>query len=74
MCPWIDEHAYYEKYYLDGTCPWCNVFALLIHCIQKSEDREFFRMVVDVESFKYVSYELDGGKERKKCSIGEIPS
>jgi hypothetical protein len=43
--------------------------SVLSQCIHESEDHEFGRMVVDMQSFKYVTYELDNGKERKKIAL-----
>jgi len=37
--------------------------------IHESDDHEFGRMVVDMKSFKYVAYEVDGGKERKEIEL-----
>jgi hypothetical protein len=56
---------YYAKYFLDGTCPKCSGFALLIQRIHENENHEFGMMVVDIQSFKYVTYEQDYEKERK---------
>jgi len=64
----LDGQKYYENSCLYGTCPKCNGFALLMQCIHESEDHEFGRIVVDMQSFKYITYQIDGWKERKKIT------
>jgi hypothetical protein len=68
-CPRLDGKKYYTKYVLDGTCPRCNGFSLLTQNIHESDNDEFQRMVVDMKRFKYVTYEVDGGKERKYIEL-----
>jgi len=62
MCPRPNGQTYYAKSYLDGTCPKCSGFALLSQCIHKSDECEFGRMVGGMQSFRYVTCELNGGK------------
>ena len=65
MCNRPEGKTYYAKACIDGTCLNFNVISLLIQCIHESGDSEFGNMVVDTKSFKYISYEIGPGKERK---------
>jgi len=40
--------------------------ALLRKCIHVSEEYELGRKEVDLQRFKYVTYDIEGGHERKK--------
>jgi hypothetical protein len=42
---------------------------LLRKCIHVSDEYELGRKEVDLQSFKYVMYSIDGGKEREKIQL-----
>jgi len=69
MCERPEGQKYYEKSCLYGTCSRCSGFALLSRCIHESEEHEFGRMTVDMQSFKYVTYQVDSSKESKKIAL-----
>jgi len=54
----LEGQKYYEKSCLYKTCSRCSRFALLGRCIHESEEHGFGRMTVDMESFKYVTYQV----------------
>ena len=66
MCNKEEGKTYYEKTCFDGTCSMCGKMALLRQCIHESEDQNFGKMMVDMKSFKYITYDAGFGKERKK--------
>ncbi len=69
MCNRPEGKTYYEKYCLDGTCSNYAGMALLSQCMHESGDNEFGNMVIDMKSFKYISYEIGPRKERKKIRV-----
>jgi hypothetical protein len=42
---------------------------LLRNCIHVSDEYELGRKEFSLQSFKYVTYDIDGGKERKKIQL-----
>ena len=68
MCKNVEAYVqgpmgkYYVKSFLDQTSPKCSGFALLSQCIHESKNHEFGKMVVDMQRFKYVTYEQEYGK------------
>jgi hypothetical protein len=42
---------------------------LLSKCIHVSNEYELGRNKVSLQSFKYVTYDIDGGQERKKIQL-----
>jgi hypothetical protein len=42
---------------------------LLRKCIHVSDKYEFGRKEVSLQSFKYVTYDIDGGRESKKIQL-----
>jgi hypothetical protein len=42
---------------------------LLSKCIHVSDEHELGRKEVSLQSFKYVTYDIDGGQERKKIQL-----
>jgi len=50
---------YYEKSSYGGI-------SLLIQCNHESGDNEFTNMVIDMKSFKYISYEIGRGKKARR--------
>ena len=69
MCNRPEGKTYYAKSCLDGTFSNCVGLALLSQCMHTSGDNEFGNMVRDMKSFKYISYEIVLGKERKKIQL-----
>lgn len=69
MCNRPEGKMYYEKSCLDGTCSNCGGMTLLSQCDHESGDNEFGNMVIDMKSFKYMSYEIGPGKKRKKIQL-----
>jgi hypothetical protein len=65
FCTRQEGCTFYQKEGLDGTCPNCGGMALLKKCIHVSDEYEFWRKEVSFQSFKYVTYDIDGGQERK---------
>ena len=65
MCNRPKGKTYYAKSCIYRTCSNCGGMELLSQCIHESGDSEFENMVVDTKSFKYISYEIGPGKERK---------
>ena len=43
--------------------------ALLIKCIHVSDEYELGRKEASLQTFKYVAYDIDGGRERKKIQL-----
>src|SRR5713226_4482194 len=69
MCNRPEGQTYYAKSCLDGTCSNCAGMELLSQCMHEIGDNEFGNMVTDMKSFKYISYEIVPGKERKKIQL-----
>ena len=69
MCNRPEGKTYYVKSCLDGNCSNCARMALLRQCMHESGDSEFGNMVTDMKCFKYISYEIVPGKERKKIQL-----
>ena len=69
MCNRPEGQSYYAKYCLDGSCSNYVGMELLRQCMHESGDNEFVNMVIDMKSFKYISYEIVLGKERKKIQL-----
>ena len=47
----------------------CAGMALLSQCMHETGDNEFGNMVIDMKSFKYISYEIVPVKESKKIQL-----
>ena len=58
--------TFYQKYLLDETCHKCGGMALLIKCIHASDEYAQAQMEVNLQSLEYVTYNIEGRKERKK--------
>ena len=69
MCNRREGKTYYAKSCLDGTCSNYDGMKLLIQCMHESGDNVFGNMVIDMKSFKYISYEIVPRKERKKIQL-----
>ena len=60
MCP---------KSCLYGNPSRCSGFSLLNHCIHGSDEYQFGNMSMEMQSFKYVTYQSDSAKESKKIAL-----
>jgi hypothetical protein len=69
LCTRPEGCTFYQKYFLDGTCPRCSGMELLSKCIHVSDEYELGRKEVSLQIFKYVTYDIDGGKERKNIQL-----
>jgi hypothetical protein len=69
LCTRLEGCTFYQKYFLDGTCPRCGGMKLLRKCIHVSNEYELGRKEVALQIFKYVAYDIDGGQERKKIQL-----
>jgi hypothetical protein len=69
LCKRPEGCTFYQKYFLDGTCPRCGGMALLGKCIHARDKYELGRKEVSLQIFKYVSYDIDGGRERKNIQL-----
>jgi hypothetical protein len=69
LCTSPEGCTFYQKYFLDGTCPSCGGMELLSKCIHVNDEYELGRKEVSLQIFKYVTYDIDGGKERKKIQL-----
>jgi hypothetical protein len=69
LCTRPEGFTFYQNACLDGTCPRCGGMTLLRKCIHVSDEYELGRKEVSLQSFKYVTYDIDGGQERKKIQL-----
>ena len=69
MCPRPEGQKYYKRSCLYGTCSKWSGFELLSHCIHETEEHEFGRMSVEMQNFKYITYQVDSAEERKKFAL-----
>jgi hypothetical protein len=69
MCTRKDHCTFYQIYFIDGTCPMFGGMELPRKCIHVSHEYELRRKEVALKRFKYVAYDIDGGKERKKIQL-----
>lgn len=69
MCNRAEEQTYYARACLDGTFSDCGGMSLLSQCIHESGDREFGNMMIDMKSFKYITYAVGPEKESKKIKL-----
>ena len=69
MCNRAEGKTYYARACLDGTCSNCGGMSLLSQCIHESGDHEFGNMMIDMKSFKYVTYAVGPEKESKKIQL-----
>ena len=69
MCPRHEGQKYYGKSCLYGNCSRCSGFSLLNHYIHGNDEHQFGSMIVEMQSFKYVTYQSDSVKESKKIAL-----
>jgi hypothetical protein len=69
LCTRPEGYTFDQKTFLDGTCPRCGGITLLYKCIHVSDEYELGRKEVSLKNFKYVTYDIDGGKERKAIQL-----
>jgi DNA polymerase II large subunit len=69
LCTRPEGFTFYQKTCLDGTCPRCGGMTLLRKCIHVSDEYELGRKEVTLQRFKYVTYDIDGGQERKNIQL-----
>ena len=69
MCPRHEGQKYYGKSCLYGNCSRCSGFSLLNHCIHGSDEDKFGILVMEMQSFKYVTYQSDSVKENKNIAL-----
>ena len=69
MFPMHEGQKYYGKSCLYGNCSRCSGFSLLNHCIHGSDEHQFGSMIVEMQSFNYVTYQSDSAKESKKIAL-----
>ena len=69
MCLRQEGQKYYVKSCLYGDCSRCSGFALLNRCIHGSDEHQFGNMSVEMQSFKYVTYQSDSVKESKNIAL-----
>ena len=65
----IEGKKYYGKSCLYGNCSRCSGFSLLNRCIHGSDEHQFGNMTVEMQSFKYVTYQSYSAKESKKIAL-----
>ena len=65
----MKDKKYYGKSCLYGNCSRCNGFAILNHCIHGSDEHQFGNMSVEMQSFKYITYQSDSAKESKNIAL-----
>lgn len=65
MCPRHNMQTYYVKPCLCGTYSRCSGFSLLRWCNHESKEYELGRMIVNMNSLKYVTNGLNSRKKAK---------
>ena len=66
LCRRTKGCTFYQRPYIDGTCPRCGGMEFSDKCIHVTDEHELGRHEVNLKSFKSVMYDIDGGNERKK--------
>ena len=69
MCPRHEVQKYYGKSCLYGNFSRCSGFAILNCCIHGSNEHQFGNMTVDMQSFRYITYQSDSAKESKNIAL-----
>ena len=72
LCRRTEGCTFYQRPCVDGTCPRCGGMEFLDKCIHVTDEHELGRHEVNLQSFKYVTYYISGGNERKKKAIGHL--
>ena len=66
LCRRIEGCTFCQRPCIHGTCPRCGGMAFLEKCIHVTDEHELGRHEVNLQSFKYVTYDIGRGNERKK--------
>ena len=66
LCRRTKGCTFYQRPCVDGTCPGCGGIEFLDKCIHVIDEHELGRLEVNLQSLKYVTYDISGGNERKK--------
>ena len=69
LCRRTKGCTFYQRPYVDGTCPRCGGMAFLDKCTHVTDEHELGRHEVNLQSFKYVTYDIGEGNERKKIQL-----
>ena len=69
LCRRTEGCTFYQRPCVDGACPRCGGMAFLDKCIHVTDENELGRHEVNLQSFKYVTYDIGGGNERKKIQL-----
>ena len=69
LCRRTEGCTFYQRPCVDGTCPRCGGMAFLDKCIHVTDEHELGRNEVNLQSFKYVTYDISGGNERRKIQL-----
>ena len=69
VCPRHEGQKYHGKSCLYGNFSSCSGFYLLNYCIHGSDEHQFGNMSVEMQSFKYVTYQSDSAKESKNIAL-----
>ena len=66
LCRRTEGCTFDQRPCIVGTCPTCGGMEFLDKCIHVTDEHELGRNELKLQSFKYVTYDIDGGNERKK--------
>jgi hypothetical protein len=69
LCIRIEGHTYYHKYFLDGTSLRCGGMELPSKCMHVSNVYELGKREVDMQIFKFVTYDIEEGNERTNIHL-----
>ena len=69
LCRRTEGCTFYQRPCVDWTCPRCGGMAFLDKCIHVTDEHELGRHEVNLHSFKYVTYDIGRGNERKKIQL-----
>ena len=65
----MKDEKYYGKSCLSMNFSRCSGFSLLNRSIHGSDEHQFGNMRVEMQSFKYITYQSDTVKESKKIAL-----
>ena len=66
LCRRIESCIFYQRPCIDGTCPRCGGMEFLDKLIHVTDEHELGIHEVNLQSFKYVTYDIGGGMKEKK--------
>ena len=69
LCRRTKGYTFYQRPCVDGTCLRCGGMEFLDKFIHVIDEHELGRHEVNLYSFKYVTYDITGGNERKKIQL-----